>query len=162
MQNAQPFHSHKMIVEPEWIDFNGHLNMAYYNVLFDRAVDQFHDTLGINADYIGKRRLTTYAAEVHVCYVRELHEGAEVTVSVQILEFDEKRIRYFQEMRHADGWLAATSEGLTLHIDLRGPKVAPFPADILEKVQEIGARHAALPVPERAGRAIRLSRKQAG
>ena len=77
-----------------------------------------------------ERKLTIYTAEVHVCYVRELHLGDKVTVTFQLLDHDEKRLRAYQEIRHADGWLAATSETLSLHVDMTGPKVAPFPADI--------------------------------
>ena len=47
-----PFVSSMMRVEPQWIDYNGHLNMAYYNVLFDRAVDEVYELLGIGADYL--------------------------------------------------------------------------------------------------------------
>ena len=76
------------------------------------------------------RKLTIYTAEVHVCYVQELHLGDKVTVSFQLLDHDDKRLRAYQEIRHVDGWLAATSESLSLHVDMSGPKVAPFPADI--------------------------------
>ena len=29
----------------------------------------------------------------------------------------------FQELYHEDGWISATGEGLTLHVDLTGPKI---------------------------------------
>src|SRR5262249_48743347 len=66
-----PFVSSVMRVEPAWIDYNGHLNMAYYNVLFDRAVDEAYELLGIGADYVAKRRHSLYTAEVHLRYLRE-------------------------------------------------------------------------------------------
>ncbi|WP_281354771.1 thioesterase family protein [Chelativorans alearense] len=143
-------------VEEGWIDYNGHMNMAYYAVLFDRAFDEVSIALGMGPDYAKARRLTTYSAEVHICYVRELHRGDRVTVSWQLLDHDEKRLRSFQEVRHADGWLAATCECLTLHVDMSGPKVAPFPPDVMEKVEQLAAAHAGLPAPERAGRAIAI------
>ncbi|MBP0439171.1 thioesterase family protein [Tianweitania sediminis] len=159
MSTPAPFTSTPLDIEKEWIDYNGHLNMAFYNVLFDRGVDQAYDILGIGADYAKTRRLTTYTAEVHVCYVRELHLGDRVTVSFQILDTDEKRIHVFQEIHHVDGWLAATSEGVTLHVDMAGPKVTPFPPDILEKIEAMKQAHASLPRPERAGRSIGIKRK---
>lgn len=115
-----------MRVRPEWIDFNGHLNMAYYNVLFDTSVDQAYELLGFGPDY-QKTGCTTYVAEFHVCYVRELHENDEVFVTLQILDHDAKRFHTYQELYHADGWLAATAEGLTLHVDQSGPRVAEMP-----------------------------------
>ncbi|WP_376703975.1 thioesterase family protein [Mesorhizobium sp. ISC25] len=155
-----PFVSRAMEIEEAWIDYNGHLNMAYYNVLFDRCSDEAFEMMGMGPDYVKERRLTIYTAEVHVCYVQELHLDHKVTVSFQLLDHDEKRLRAYQEIRHLDGWLAATSETLSLHVDMAGPKVAPFPADVLARVEAMRAAHAALPMPERAGRSIgiRLSR----
>src|SRR5215831_18339166 len=51
-----PFVSSVMRVEPTWIDYNGHLNMAYYNVLFDRAVDEAFELIGCGTDYVKNRR----------------------------------------------------------------------------------------------------------
>ena len=159
MSEPSPFVSATMAIEKDWIDYNGHLNMAYYNVLFDRCMDQALDLLGAGAAYARERRMTIYTAEVHICYVRELHLGDTVHVTFQMLDHDEKRFRAFQEIRHADGWLAATSETLSLHVDMAGPKVAPFPADVLARVEAMRAAHAALPMPERAGRSIGIRRK---
>ena len=154
-----PFVSRVMEIEKDWIDYNGHLNMAYYNVLFDRCSDEAFEMMGMGPGYAKERRLTCYTAEVHICYVRELHLGHGVTASLQVLDTDDKRIRFFQELRHADGWLAATSENLILHVDMAGPKVAPFPPDIMEKVEAMRAAHAGLPMPGRAGRSIGIRRK---
>ncbi len=68
-----PFVSSVMRVEPGWIDYNGHLNMAYYNVLFDRAVDEVYELLGLGLAYVEVSRHSTFTAEVHVRYLRELH-----------------------------------------------------------------------------------------
>ncbi|WP_274628373.1 thioesterase family protein [Arvimicrobium flavum] len=159
MTKAAPFVSRVMEVEKDWIDYNGHLNMAYYNVLFDRASDEAFEVMGLGPDYAKERGLTIYSAEVHVCYVRELHLGDKVTVTFHLLDHDEKRLRAYQEIRHVDGWLAATSESLSLHIDMSGPKVAPFPADIMPKVEAMRGAHAHLAMPARAGRSIGIARK---
>ena len=156
---AEPFRSSIMQIEPQWIDYNGHLNMAYYNVLFDRCSDEAFEIMGMGPDYARERKLTIYTAEVHVCYVQELHLSHRVTVTFQLLDHDEKRLRAYQEIRHVDGWLAATSETLSLHIDMTGPKVAPFPADIQAKVEAMRAAHVGLSMPERAGRSIGIKRK---
>ena len=65
-----PFVSSVMRIEPHWIDYNGHLNMAYYNVLFDRAVDETYELIGVGADYVVSRAHSAYTAEVHVRYLR--------------------------------------------------------------------------------------------
>ena len=77
----RPFLSSVMQIEPQWIDYNGHLNMAYYNVLFDRAVDEAFELLGCGLDYVRTRKHSCFTAEVHVRYVRELHAGDQVRVS---------------------------------------------------------------------------------
>lgn len=154
-----PFVSAPMTVEEGWIDYNGHMNMAYYNVLFDRCADQAFEKFGIGPSYAEKRKLTIYTAEIHVCYVRELHLGDEVTCSFHLVDHDEKRIHVYQELVHRDGWLAATAEVLTLHIDMSGPKVAPFPDDVMARVRAMHEEHAGLPAPERLGRSIGIKRK---
>ncbi len=159
MSFAAPLVSRVQSIEEQWIDYNGHLNMAYYNVLFDRGADEAFEAMGMGPSYAAERRLTTYTAELHVCYVRELHLGDKVTVSFQMIDHDEKRFHTFQELHHVDGWLAATAEVLTLHVDMSGPKVAPFPPDVKEKVEAMQAAHAELPIPERVGRSIGIRRK---
>ena len=159
MNFAAPFLSQAMAIEKGWIDYNGHLNMAYYNVLFDRASDEVFELLGMGPVYARERRLTTYAAEIHVCYIRELHLEDKVTSTFQMLDCDDKRIHAFQELRHIDGWLAATAESLSLHIDVNGPRVTPFPPDIQANVKAMHSAHSSLAVPERAGRSVGIRRK---
>ncbi|MET3789958.1 thioesterase family protein [Aquamicrobium terrae] len=159
MTVSAPFVSRVMEVEKDWIDYNGHMNMAYYNVLFDRGADEVLNLLGIGAAYARERNLTIYTAEVHVCYVQELHQDDKVTVSFHLLDSDEKRLRAYQEIRHVDGWLAATSESLSLHVDMSGPKVAAFPEDVAANIEAMRAAHSRLPMPEQAGRAIGIRRK---
>jgi acyl-CoA thioester hydrolase len=153
--------SSPLSIRPEWIDYNGHLNLAYYHVLFDQGADEELATLGLGADYAQSRGMTTYVAENHVCYVREVFQQDSVFVTGQIVDFDEKRLHIYQELRHADGWLAATLEGLVLSIDMSGPKVAPWPDDILAAITEAAARDALLPRPEQLGRSVGIRRKPA-
>jgi len=157
-ETLTPFRSSEMKVLPEWIDFNGHLNMAYYNVLFDQGVDQAYGEIGLGPEY-QRTGCTTYVAEFHVCYLRELHEGDRVYTTFQLLDHDEKRFHSFQELWHVDGWLAATAEGLTLHVDQSGPRVAPMPDHILTRLDAMRQNHAKLPTPAQAGRRIGIRRK---
>ena len=73
-----PFRSTVMRVRPEWIDYNGHLNMAYYSVLFDQGADQIFEQMGFGPDYQARTGHTTYSAEFHISYLRELHVDAPV------------------------------------------------------------------------------------
>lgn len=153
-----PYRSSRREVKSEWIDYNGHLNMAYYNVLFDTGVDEIYEEMGFGPKYLKESGHSTFTAEFHICYLRELHEGAGVYVTTQLLDFDEKRFHLYQELWHEDGWLSATGEGLGLHIDLSGPRVAPMPESIQANLRAMKAAHDTLPWPERAGRKIGIKR----
>ncbi len=150
-----PFVSSVMRVEPGWIDYNGHLNMAYYNVLFDRAVDEVYELLGLGLAYVRDRRHSTFTAEVHVRYLRELLVDAPVRVTFQLLDFDAKRLHYFEQLHHAEeGWLSATSENMALNVDMRIKRTAPFPDQVMRRLAQMKAAHDRLPVPDGVGRRI--------
>ena len=152
-----PFLSSVMRIEPQWIDYNGHLNMAYYNVMFDRAIDELWLQLGIGASYMKTRHGSTFTAECHVRYLREIHLGDPVQVSMYLLAADEKRLHIFEELRHArEGWLSATSETMILHVDMGLRKTAPFPPDIRERIEAVAKTHAMVPRPEGIGRQIAM------
>jgi acyl-CoA thioester hydrolase len=146
-----PFVSSIMRVDPAWIDYNGHLNMAYYNVLFDRAVDEAYELLGIGPDYVKQRRRSLYTAEVHVRFLRELHAGDPVRATFQLIAYDSKRLHYFEQLVQAtEGYLAATSENLAIHVDM--------PPGVLDRLSKMAASHARLPRPQAAGRSVGMKR----
>ena len=152
-----PFVSSVMRVEPAWIDHNGHLNMAYYNVLFDRAVDEAYELVGLRPAYKTLRRGATFTAEVHVRYLRELHADDPVRVTFQLLDYDSKRLHFFEQLFHAaEGWVSATSENMALHVDMAAGKTAAFPSDVAAALAKMKAAHVKLPVPEAAGRRIAM------
>lgn len=152
-----PFPCRVRQVEPHWIDHNGHLNMAYYNVIMDESVGDLFRPIGLGRDYLKLRNGSTMTAECHVRYLREVHLGDPLQVSILIVAADEKRIHFFQELRHAtEGWLSATSENMSLHIDMNVRKVAPFPADIAERIRAVAEVHAHVPRPDGSGRRIEM------
>src|SRR4030081_2942446 len=152
-----PFLSSVMQIEPPWIDYNGHLNMAYYNVMFDRAIDELWLRLGIGPGYRTARNGSTFTAECHVRYLREIHLGDPVQVSILLLAADEKRLHTFEELRHAgEGWLSATSENMTIHIDMAARKTAPFPRDTPPRSETVANAHAAVPRPDGVGRKVAM------
>ncbi|MCW2307008.1 thioesterase family protein [Rhodobium gokarnense] len=158
--DTAPFRSSRKTVLPEWIDYNGHLNMAYYNVLFDTAIDEFFLAAGLGPDYVASENASFFTVEAHICYVRELAEGAPVHVESRILDVDDKRLHSWQELYHAEeGFLSATSEQMFLHVDMESRRTAPWPAPIRERLDALQGAATKLGRPERAGRAIRIARK---
>jgi acyl-CoA thioester hydrolase len=157
---APSFRSSVMRIEPQWIDYNGHLNMAYYNVLFDRAIDEFWLELGVGPDYMKTRNGSTFTAECHVRYLREIHLNDPVQAAVLLLAADEKRLHIFEELRHAtEGWLSATCETMTVHVDMVTRRAAPFPPDIRARIQAVVEAHRVVALPEGIGRKIAMPPK---
>ncbi len=156
MTHTAPFVAPAASIEPAWIDYNGHMNMAYYNVLFDRGADSAFETIGLSEAYVKQAGFSFFVAEVHVCYLRELHLGDQVKASFQLIDHDQKRLHVYQELRHIDGWVAATSETLYLHIDASGPKVAPIPDEMAKAIRSMQLAHASLDRPQRIGRSIKI------
>lgn len=159
MTETAPFRSSFLAIEAGWIDYNNHLNMGYYPVLFDRAVDELWARLGFGPAYVAATNHTTFSAEFHLRYLREVRLGDKLYSTVWIVDHDEKRFHTFQELYHEDGWLSATGEGLTLHVDLDGPRVAPMPVAIRDRIAALRAAHAKLPRPGGIGRRIGIARK---
>lgn len=155
-----PFVSPDLAVEEGWIDYNGHMNVAYYIVLFDRGLDDAFDAIDIGGDYRAREGKSFFTVESHVSYLRELTLGDLATVTTTLVSHDDKRIHTFQEMRHAtEGFLAATLETLLLHIDMEARKALPWGADVDARISAAFAAHRDLPRSERIGRSITLSGK---
>jgi acyl-CoA thioester hydrolase len=155
-----PFLSSVMRIEPQWIDYNGHLNMAFYNVLFDRAIDELWLDLGIGPTYMTQRHGSTFTAECHVRYLREIHLDDPVQISILLLDADAKRLHTFEQLRHAtEGWLSATSENMTVHVDISARKPAAFPPDIRARIQAVADAHRGVVRPEGIGRKIAMPAK---
>jgi len=140
-------------VLPEWIDFNDHMNVAYYVLAFDQGVDALWTEFGITEEHIREMRSSTFAVEAHITYQRELNLDDPFIVTAQILAFDAKRIHQFQRLYHAEnGYLAATAEWMTLHVDLETRRVAPWPQQILADITRVAEAQGDWPWPEQAGR----------
>lgn len=155
-----PFVSSVHRIEDQWIDYNGHFNMAYYNVLFDRAGDEAFEAIGLGADYVKRTNCSFFTLEAHVTYLRELDASDTVTVDIQFLDYDAKRIHYFEQMRHTvDGWIACTTELIVIHVDMSARKSSPFPPDVLANIKAMHAAHASLPVPSQVGHRIGIQKK---
>jgi acyl-CoA thioester hydrolase len=150
-----PLILHRDQVRPEWIDYNGHLNLAYYVLIFDYATDAFLEVAGITESFRASENASTFSAEIHVNYLRELREGDPVRITTQLLNFDDKRIHYFHCMYHEEaGYLAATNELLSLYMDMGTRRVTCMPAQILKRLGQLKQQHALLTRPEQAGRVI--------
>ncbi len=155
MTQPAPLALHRETVRPEWIDYNGHMNVAYYLLAFDHATDSVLDHFGIGKEYAETEGRSMFVVEAHLTYAREVTEGDGLRFSSRILGADGKRLHLFHEMTHAeDGFLAATAEFMLLHVDLSERRAAPFATATAEALARVAAEHATLPVPPQAGRCV--------
>ncbi|MGE5203764.1 MAG: thioesterase family protein [Acidobacteriota bacterium] len=149
-------------VLPEWIDYNGHMNVAYYVLAFDKATDRLLDRLGVGGAYRSATGHSIYMLEAHVTYEREVKEGDALSIETQLIDADARRLHFFHRMHHAEqGYLAATNELLALHVDLSGPRAVPFPVEAAAAIGTMLAEHRRLPRPPQLGRSIGLRNKRA-
>lgn len=152
-----PFCSYQSCVQPDWIDFNGHMNVAYYVLAFDQATDVFNSNLGLGPEYTRDTRLSMFVVDMNVTYKRELKEGARINCTTQLLEFDAKKLRIFHQMFNTtEGFLAATNEIIMVHVDLQTGRSCPFPEPALDRLQTIARQHQSLLIPEGVGRTLSL------
>lgn len=151
---------HRDQVQPEWLDYNGHMNVAYYALVFDRATDVFLNHIGLGSGYVGTAGGSTFALEAHTVYLREVHLHDPLVVATQLVDFDSKRVHYVHRLFHADkGYLAATLEQLSMHVDLATRRGAPMPEQVLRRVEALAAAQAGLERPQQLGRHVAIRRR---
>jgi acyl-CoA thioester hydrolase len=154
---SKPVVEYQAVVRPEWIDSNGHMNLAYYVVVFDLATDVFYARLNIGDAYRDATGNSCFTAETHTLYEREVHIGDKLHVKTWLLGADTKRLHYFHEMFHVDsGDRSAVQELMALHIDMTTRRVAPYPPDRYDALQQAVKEYAPATLPKGAGRRIAL------
>src|SRR3546814_339083 len=105
------FDSGRAVVRPEWIDYNGHMNVGYYAVAFDLATEAVCAHLGVGEAYRQRAGASIFVVEAHATYDREVLEAAPLAFRTRIVDHDSKRIHLLHRMFHATaGYLAATNE----------------------------------------------------
>ncbi len=154
-----PIRTPVQTVPAEWIDYNGHMNVAYYLLAIDQALDPVFDELGAGEALTKTHRMGPMGLVNQINYLDELLEGQQFCCDFQILDCDHKRVHYFVTMHHLDkGTVAATMEALTINVDLQARKSAPYPAEVFERVQTMFAAHKHLPRPATVGAKIGIRR----
>ncbi|MBS4192415.1 thioesterase family protein [Bacillus sp. FJAT-49705] len=141
-------------VRGEWIDYNGHMTDSAYSKVFSMAVDQLMVELGIGEDFRENEQYSIYTLETHLCYLKEAHDGQELRITMQLLDYDGKRIHVFFTMENNTGERLATSEQMLMGMDMKTGRPSPFPSNILAHIKNLGKKHQALPTPNEAGRKV--------
>jgi acyl-CoA thioester hydrolase len=119
------------------------------------------DRLGMDSNNREASGNSLFTLELHLNYLHEVKLDADVEVHTQIIGHDSKRLHLYHSMhRVGDDKELAGNEQMLLHVDLAGPRSAPFSELSLSKLQAIVAEQIDLPTPEYIGRVIALPPKK--
>lgn len=135
-------------IAAQWIDFNGHLRDAYYGLILSLATDALMDRLGMDAPYRQRTRCTLYTVEMHIHYLREVHQDDAVVVTAAILGSDAKRIHASLRLAcEGQPEPAAAAEFMLLHVRQgEPPATTAFPAEITRAIDQFRTESAGTPI----------------
>ncbi|MXY64107.1 MAG: thioesterase [Gammaproteobacteria bacterium] len=126
---------YETIVRPEWIDYNGHMQDAYYSLVFSHAVDALQDEVGFDEEYRARSGCTIYLLEDHRFYLHEVYEGDHLVVETRVIDVDDKRFHLHLDMRRS-GKSVALCEFVELHVRRApSPLACPMPDFIRAKLE---------------------------
>jgi acyl-CoA thioester hydrolase len=138
-------------IQPEWIDYNGHLRDAYYVVVLSEAIDALMERIGLDGAYRARTRNTLYSLEMHMHWLEEVKADDTLEIDAVVLGADHKRLHIGCDVRVArHPKPVATAEFMLLHVHQgEKPGAAPFPADVAAAIERLraGADGGAWPGP---------------
>src|SRR3954471_22318506 len=148
-----PLRLHATVVAPEWIDYNAHPHESRSLQVFGDTTDALLRHIGLDLD----AGSSYFTVETHLSHLGQARADERLHTTTQILGHDVKRLHVFHSLyRTGDDALLATAEQMLLHVDTTTDRTSPAAPALLERVERIARAHAALPRPERAGRAIAM------
>ena len=121
----------------DWIDYNGHMNVAYYLLIFDRyGADKLNTIFKMGEESAKKTGMSTMIVENNIAYKRELKVDEEVDINLIYFNHDKKRLHYkFEMINKKDNSLSATFEALALYVNLKDRKVSEFEEEKISIMQ---------------------------
>ncbi|RLB66980.1 MAG: thioesterase [Deltaproteobacteria bacterium] len=145
-------------IKPEWLDYNNHMNVAYYVLVFDLAFEEFLLSLGLGEESAKATGISTMALESHITYDQEVSLGQEIEIRMQLVDYDHKRMHLYLEMyvQGGRGYLASTLEQMSMCVDLNERKSTSFPDEVMAKIKTLSQQHSHLERPGNIGRKIAI------
>ena len=126
-------HVANQIIKKEWTDYNEHLNMAYYVLIFDKTWEVILEKFKMGEHSAKNTKMSTMVVETHTTYNNEVRQGDEVEIVLTFFDHDKKRLHFRLEMHEKKTKiLSATIEMLALYIDLNKRKVTEFEQEKLK------------------------------
>ena len=130
-------HIANQIIKKEWTDYNNHMNMAYYVLVFDQLWEIVLAKFNMGEQSAKTSQMSTMVVETHTTYNNEVKEGDEVEINLTFFDHDKKRLHFKMEMiEKSSKKLSATLEMLSLYIDLSKRKVSEFEEEKVKLMDE--------------------------
>jgi acyl-CoA thioester hydrolase len=159
-KHAQPLALLRIPVQPEWLDYNDHMNAGCYAVAYNLAMEKFWQHMALGENQVKAGRNAPFVLECHLTYQKELKAGEPLLITAQLLDVDEKKVhvflRMFQEER---GTLASTYEQITVCVDLETRRSTLMPEISFEKLKQLRQAQQDLPPPLEAGSSVGMRRR---
>jgi acyl-CoA thioester hydrolase len=145
-------------IKKEWLDYNNHMNVAYYVLVFDHAGEALVESLGLGEAVTADTGISWMVLENHITYDDEVSLGQEVDIRIQVVDYDQKRLHLYYEMHvpGPEGYLASTLEQMMMCVELDERRSAIFPEAVVKKIQALSEQQSHLERPENIGRKIGL------
>jgi acyl-CoA thioester hydrolase len=135
-------HISDQTIKEEWIDYNNHMNMAYYVLVFDDVWEIILKKFKMGEDSAKSTQMSTMVVETHTTYNSEVKLGDKVEINLTYFDHDKKRLHFKMEMiEKSSKKLSATLEMLSLYINLKQRKVAEFEQEKIQIMDQFIADH---------------------
>ena len=157
---TSPIRTSVQTVKPEWCDYNGHMNVAYYTLAFETAAFEAQEILDLGERYVNEEQCSLFTTKGSYTYLQELNLDSPLYVDYLILDYAPKLFHVLMQMYHAeDGFMAAYTEQILMHVDLQQRRVIPFSGDKLEMIESYCRGHADFERPKGLGEAVGIKKK---
>ena len=121
------------VVKKEWVDYNNHMNMAYYVLIFDQALEVALEKFKMGESAAKNFNRSTMVVETNTKYLSEIKQGEEIDIHMTYFDHDKKRLHIKMEMiEKGKKKISATIEWISLYIDLSHRKVTEFEEEKLK------------------------------
>lgn len=145
-------------IEPAWLDYNNHMNVAYYVLIFDLAFEELLLSLGLGEKIAKSTGISTMILESHITYDQEVCLGQEVEIRAQLVDHDHKRMHHYFEMfvKGSSGYLASTLEQISMCVNLHERKSFSFPDEVMKNIKSLSQQQSHSGRPKNIGRKIAI------
>lgn len=157
---ATPIRTSVQVVQPDWCDYNGHMNVAYYTLAFENAAFEVQEVIDFGERYVNEERRSLFTTKGSYSYLQELSVGEPLYIDYLVLDYAPKLLHVLMQMYNAEReFMAAYTEQIMMHVDLEERRSAAFADDKLQMIKNYCQGHAGLERPAGLGEAVGIKKK---